>query len=51
MSKKKRANIARERAKRSLLDGLSTRIVNKKGKVVFRGTDDADSLIKQVLRR
>ena len=51
MSKKKRANLAREREKRSLIDGLSTTIVDKNGKVVFRGMDDADALIKRVLRR
>ena len=37
--------------KRSLVDGLSTTIIDKKGKVVFNGKDNADALIKQVLRR
>lgn len=51
MIKKKRADFAKERAVRSLIDGLSTNIYDKKGKKVFKGKDHADELIKRVLRR
>jgi len=45
---KKRANFVREREKRSLVDGLSTKIFNRRGKKIFNGMDHADELIKQV---
>ena len=48
MSIKKRANIAREREKRSLIDGLSTNIYGKNGKIILNGRDHADILIRQV---
>ena len=48
MITKKRVNIARERTKRSLIDGLSTKIFDRNGKIVFNGMDHADALIKQV---
>ena len=48
MSPEKRTNFVREKERRSLIDGLSTTIINKKGKVVFRGKDNADALIKRV---
>lgn len=48
---KKRPNIARERAKRSLIDGLSTKFFDKKGKIVFNGKENADTLIRRVKPR
>ena len=43
-----RPNIERERTKRSLIDGLSTKVFDRNGKIIFNGRDNADALIKQV---
>lgn len=43
-----RPNIVRERTKRSLIDGLSTKVFDRSGKIIFNGRDHADELIKQV---
>lgn len=45
---KRRANIKREREKRSLIDGLSTKVFDKDGKVIFNGKDDSAAIIKRV---
>ena len=45
---KKRANVERWRAKRSLMDGLSTKVFDKDGKIVFNGRDNADALIREI---
>ena len=44
---------AKEKAERSRIDGLSTKIYDKNGKLVFNGMDFADVLMKRAdsLRR
>lgn len=41
-------NFKRVKRERSLIDGLSTKIVDKDGKVIFNGMDGAGALIKKV---
>ena len=48
MSPKSRKRTAKEKAIRSLVDGLSTKIYDKSGKIVFNGKDHADTIIKRV---
>ena len=38
-----RKNFKKEKKKRSMLDGLSTRVFDKNGKTILRGMDYADA--------
>jgi len=50
MSPKSQKRTAKEKADRSLIDGLSTKIYDKNGKIVFNGKDYADKRVNPLRR-